>query len=345
MARERGTERATDPRGSTAGHPVGYVGGVIQGLWQFINRAATATNRLLGGAVTTFTRVTAASITALNDALFENQQAMRRFEAQQTNIRRALANHHKINLLDHAKIGIVFPPWMFPVIVGRLLGIRPSSDHKTKALISKAQKADDKEDMALIMRQIKALHQTVEAEAASGWRLGYPDRTDAIGKVVDYLANHDPAVKALVGRVATGVVDLAGAEDPIARIVLAKLISILIGRLGVDKLAGGMLGELLAPLLGNPHPRNLHDVIAAIGQDIGASQAEWAQFYANGGSQVEQAGTEWRNLTSPAADIAMVGFFALAATEPAIWAATLQDTIGTLATDTIDGVAGLLKGV
>lgn len=200
-----------------------------------------------------------------------------------------------------------------------------------------------KRALAYAHAQDVALHQLIEREAASGYRLGYSQRIDTLTKLLDYTATRNPLVRDLVNSLGTGVIDLIGVDDPIARYILAKLASQLTGKLGVDHLAGEAVQGLLGPLLGQPRPNDLHDVVADITARLGSLESWQAQFFADGGSEVEQAGELWQTITSPLVSVAMIAFFTGAVIDPTGWANDIQSSAGTPVADAISSVARLIN--
>lgn len=192
--------------------------------------------------------------------------------------------------------------------------------------------------------RIKHLHQTIEREAASGYRLGRSAHTDLITRLAEYIGVHNPIVRGLVTDLVAGVIDLFGVESAPARLLLGFLLKRIIAKLGVDQIVGRYLDDLLAPLLGQPEPRDLHGVIAAIVGRLNAGEQRWAQFFEDGGSDVEQAGEQWQAITSPIGDALVLAFLGQAVLAPATWATEIQDTIGTVAEDIAATAVNLIRG-
>lgn len=197
---------------------------------------------------------------------------------------------------------------------------------------------------AELTARIRHLHQTIEREAASGYQLAYPARQDLITRLADLIAANNPVVRGLVSDLVTGVLDLAGVDSFAGRLLLGFITRKIIDRLGVDQLAGHFLDDLLAPILGNPKPRDLHGVIADIAARLNATESQWAQFYGDGGSLVEQAGSQWQALTGPLADAALVAWFAQGVAFPGAWAAEIADTVGAAADAIALAAASLING-
>ena len=203
-------------------------------------------------------------------------------------------------------------------------------------------KADKAEAAARILGD-KTVLATVQRQAASGYNATLHTRLGLLGTVLDQIANHNPAVKTLVSDLIKGVVDLETIDDPVLRWVLAKVISELIDKLGVDRIMGEFAQRLLSPLIGQPRAGGLEQVTHDIGDRLDALEAEWAQFMADGGPEVEQAGKEWKSLTGPVVDAALLGFLGLGIADPAAWATGVADSIGVVGNDALIGIIDLLK--
>jgi len=194
-------------------------------------------------------------------------------------------------------------------------------------------------------REIRAMHRHIEQEAVSGYRTGYQDRTSEIAKVADFLVNMNPIVRRLVGDLVTGVLDLATIEDPLVRLVLGAIMQHIIDHLSIDKAVGHYLDELLAPILGQPKPHDLHGVVMDISKRLSAMEGQWSQFWTNGGSQVEQAGREWQDLISPVFDVAALAWIGQAYLDPKAWARELSGTVGAAANNVASEITRLVKEI
>lgn len=193
--------------------------------------------------------------------------------------------------------------------------------------------------------EIRALHHTIEREAASGYRVGQQDRLDLIQKLLDFAVTRNPILRDVVGRMVGLILDLLSVDDPPLRLLIGFLINHVIDKLGIDKAVGTAARDMLAPLLGEPKPRDLHDVVVDMSKRMLNGEAQWTQFYTNGGAQVEQAGDFWRNITGPLGTAAIVAFSVEAITNPDAWAKEITDTIGRAANDVISGAEHIFKGL
>lgn len=188
----------------------------------------------------------------------------------------------------------------------------------------------------------RALHQAIENEAASAYASDLHTRLGGIATLLDDIATHNPIVKGLVGDLVKAVLDLIGIENPLARIALGLVLKEVIGKLGVDKIAGALAADLIDSVAAENHPKNLHDVIAAITRRLAKLEGQWAQFMEHGGSDLEQEGDDLKSITSVIADSAILATFALSVADPQAWATGISDTLGVLTADTITAVHNLI---
>jgi hypothetical protein len=183
----------------------------------------------------------------------------------------------------------------------------------------------------------------VQKEAASGYRLGTPDRVSLISKLADVIATRNPVVKDLVGTVVKGAIDLAEVDNPLLRIGVGFVLKEIINRLGADKAMGHLLSDLMGPLLGQSPPRNLHDVIWSIATRLNGLEGQWAQFMQDGGQQVENAGKQWASLSGVAGDAAVLAFLAAMAADPQGWASDVSTVAGPIVGGAVDAISALMR--
>lgn len=196
---------------------------------------------------------------------------------------------------------------------------------------------------AQMLAQIKALHQAIEAEAASGYSGGQGHRLGTITGILGDIAARNPAARAIVSTLIKDALDLAGVEDPLARIAIGLLLKEVTGKAGVDAAAGDLVSRLLGAAAAEGHPKNLHDVIRALDARLSSVEDQWAEFMRRGGPEVMQAGDDWKAVTGLAADSAILATFALSVADPRAWAAGISDTLGVVTADTITAVSALLR--
>lgn len=207
-----------------------------------------------------------------------------------------------------------------------------------------ARARGDQQAEAYTRRLVTALHQALEREAASGYRMSHTERLSLLTRVLDLAAGRNPAVRAVTSRITGLILDLAAVDNPAGRLLAGFLIRRLISRLGPDKAIGNLAAALGGPLLGGGQPRDLHAVIADLSARLDAAEQQWATFMADGGPQVLQAGEGWRDITSLVTDAGLLGFAVAGVTEPGVTARALSDLIRPAGTATIDAIARTLAG-
>lgn len=205
-----------------------------------------------------------------------------------------------------------------------------------------ARMRGDAAGKAYTRQQVTVLHQVIEREAASGYAQSRHGRISAIEQLLADLAGRDPAVQAVTRRLAVLAADLLGAESLPERLLAGALIGQLVRRAGIEGPLAAFTQALLGPLLGDPKPHDLHGVISDITARIGALEDQQAQFYRDGGSQLLQAGSSWRDWSALPIDAALLAFAAAAATAPAATAREVSAIIRPVGTDTIASVARLI---
>lgn len=189
----------------------------------------------------------------------------------------------------------------------------------------------------------RALHQAIEHEAASGYARSLGGRLGLLSRITSLLAADNPLMRGLLKRIETGLLDLASIDSAPARLLLGFLIKRVLVRLGLDKAVGDLLDRLAGPILRDPRPKDLAGVIYDIGERLGALETQWADFFDNGGSEIEQAGREWKATTSAVTDIALLAFFGQQVIAPATWAREVSDVLGPVVTGTMTGIADHLR--
>lgn len=192
--------------------------------------------------------------------------------------------------------------------------------------------------------EVRALAQDIQREAASGYTIDRSQRTDLIVRLLEFAGARNPTVRALVGDIAKGLLDLLEIDDPPLRILLGFLINHVIDKLGIEKPLGQFISDLMTPILGGAQPKDLHDVIADLCARLDAVEGQWAQFFADGGSEVEQAGKDWQAITSLTTSAAVVAFTVQAVADPKGWADELKAVIGVPANDVATAATALFKG-
>lgn len=156
----------------------------------------------------------------------------------------------------------------------------------------------------------------IEQEAADAYNAHLGGRLGLAGRVAGIIASHNPAERALVRAITTGIVDLAGAENPVARLALGFLLRELVNRLAVDKVAAALLSDLLGPILGTPRSHGVADTVNGLSARLEAVERQWADFMDHGGPEVEQAGSDWKEMDGLATDAALLAFMAATIASP-----------------------------
>ena len=193
-------------------------------------------------------------------------------------------------------------------------------------------------------REVRAVHGTIEREAASAYRMTDDARASVIVKLLDFAATREPLIKDLTRVIADGVIDILEVDDPILRIAIGFAVKQIVDRLGIDKAVGVLVSDLVTPILGDRKPTDLHAVILDITNRLGAVESQWASFFSDGGSQIEQAGEGWRDITSIIGDAAILAFMAQAVADPKGWSAEISDTVGAVVNDLTVKAVRLLGG-
>lgn len=161
----------------------------------------------------------------------------------------------------------------------------------------------------------------IEQEAADAYNAHLADRLGLARRLADLIAAHNPVVGGLVRDIVAGVVDLAAVENPVARLALGFLLRQLIDRLAVDKVAAQLLEDLLGPILGTPRSRGVADTVNGLSLRLEAVERRWADFMDHGGPEVEQAGSDWKDMDGVVTDAALLAFMAATIADPAAAAA------------------------
>lgn len=162
----------------------------------------------------------------------------------------------------------------------------------------------------------KSILPTVDKEASDGYDKTRAAQATGLSKMVDDLAIDNPVVKGIVSDLVKLVIDLAEIDDPVLRIAAQFLLKEIIDRLGVDKLAGDLVNKLLDTFLGGGPPKTLESVTEDIGNRLNATEAQWQQFYSNGGNDIENLGDQMRQSANPLFTAVMAGYFIGAVADP-----------------------------
>lgn len=322
----------------------GIVQTALDGVWHWLNGVAGGISSFLGGRIVNALKTVWATIHTLVDAYRDFLKAY--FSIYYW------IQIHVIKYLYHLIIAqYVKAIAQLKVQVARLIRLIYVT---TAAVLAAALRAVRIERLARqraiklaeakAVRDDRMLHQTIEREAASAYQVQRDDRTSTIVRLLEFAVTRNPELRDIVGVAVKAILDLASIDDPIARLALGFVIRDLIDKLGVDALVGRLVDDLLAPILGEPKPRNLHAVVLDMGKRLVAAESFEATFTEDGGSEVEQAGRLWRDITQPAAAAGIVAFTAAAIADPNGWAKVINETVGRAGNDLIEATAKLIKG-
>lgn len=312
--------------------------------WHWLNGIASGVSHLIGGPIASALKVIYAAIKDLTDGYHDIIDTIRRLEAWWENrlLRYVLDPIRKQIGRLGARITRDFR-YLIALIYITTATVYANAVRLIHAETRARQRAISVAESQARL-EIRRVHQMIEREAASGYRLTHDARVTLITRLLDYAGARNPLIRSLVKRVATGVFDLASVDDPFARLLLNFLIKEVINRLGIDKAAGTLVHDLLAPILGQPKPRNIHDVVADMSARLVTLEKFAATFMEDGGSQVEQAGKDWRDITSIAGSAAIVAFVAQGVVAPDLWATELSGTVGRAANDIAAKANTLFRG-
>lgn len=212
--------------------------------------------------------------------------------------------------------------------------VRQEADARTKAVslaIARAEQGDT------------VLHQTMEREASSAYQMEHDARVSTITRLLEFAVTRNPELRFVVGEAVTVILDILSIDDPVVRLLAGFAVRDIIDKLGVDKLVGNLASDLIQPILGNPAPHNIHDVINDLSTRMAALENFAATFTVDGGSQVEQAGRMWRDITQPLTAAGIAAFMGAAVADPVQWASAVSGTIGDTANAIADATAKLVR--
>lgn len=210
-------------------------------------------------------------------------------------------------------------------------------DNETKARIKDVAAA-----RAYALDLTKALHQTIENEAASGYRRGKGDRSGPLAAIIADLHLRG-LISAAVNKVLVDAVKvLASVENPALEAVVTRVLAAVIKRTGIASDLGNYLYGLIIPGQGGPDPKDLPSVLSDVSHRLGAIEDWITGFMLAGGPEVEEAGREWKAISSLAIDAALLAFFGQAVVAPDAWAREVADTVGVVANDSIGAIVNLV---
>jgi hypothetical protein len=315
----------------------------LEGLWHFVTSLHGALSWLFANPLLRLFKVELAFLQEHTDALEAVRDALSRVAAWiwvyvvRPRFNQLAARIAALRAWTAGQIRTVY------LVMGILYQAARAYARQLTAAERTARTAADKAEHADMVKRVAAALAAVQHAAASGYATGLHDRISIAGRIADDLAAHNPAVKDLVKALTAAVIDLETIDNPAARWIITRLVSAIIAKLGVDKAAADLLNALLGPLAGQPRPAGLYDVTRDVSARLNALEDQWAQFMASGGPDVEQAGRQWKTLSSVLVDAGLLGVFGLAVTDPSAFAAGVADSIGTAGNDALAGIVSLIN--
>ena len=177
--------------------------------------------------------------------------------------------------------------------------------------------------LANVLKYAQSLPGLIDTRAANGYDPTLRARATLLTRLLDTVAAHNPAVAGLVSDLAKYAIDLAGIDDPIARIAAQLLLKQVIDRLGVDTALQAMLSDLLGGIFGGGQPKTLQDVTADIGNRLDALEAGQAAL-----APLAPEADNLHELGTVIFDAALLAYLVAAVADPA---GTADDTQAVLA--------------
>ena len=317
---------------------------VLGGIWHWINGVASGIGHFITGRIDLYAKATTLVVDGIIDAIGEIDKAVGRVIFWQDFmfwhiLQRWLARMRR----QSNAYADAWGKYLYRLIYVTTNSVLNTAMHAVNTERRQRVRAIAHAE-AQAKREIKAMHHLIEREASSGYKIDQQHRLSMIVRLLDFAVVRQPEIRAIVGDIATAVLDLLSVDDPLIRLTVGFLIKEVIDRLGIDKALGKLIDDLLKPLLGQPVPHDLHDVIADMSARLIAGETQWAQFFTDGGSQVEQAGKDWRNITSPLTSVAIVAFTATAVADPSAWARDINATVGRAVNDVAINAVKLFGG-
>lgn len=313
------------------------------GWWSWINTGFTAIGHFFSGQFSDFVKGVEHSFDGMMQALHAMQHVVARIEIAILHWVVVYLKKYTDKRVAQLKALIEY---QFKVLIQRITYVLALLRVWVKALVKAEARARRQADIRLdheIKTRIKWLHQQIEREAVSAYKGQRKEQNAVITGLLDLVINLNPILRPLVSDLIKGILDLALVDDPVARIALGFLLRHIIDRLGLDKPIGDLLHNLLASVLGQGKPTDLHAVITDICSRLAAGEQQWAEFYKDGGSEVEQAGEQWQAITRWTTDAALLALFGVMALEPEAFARETTNALAVVVNDTIGAVHALIR--
>lgn len=318
--------------------------GVLTGIWHWIDGVAKGVSNFIGGPVLALGKAILHHLENIKQALVEYLSVLQKIVFWVDRLIWHTVKGWVTKLQAHTKAELRA---LRKYLVG-LIFITTQTVLSTAMHAVRRERHDRGVAVGRAERQarslVRAMHHTIEREASSGYAVDRSDRTSTVVKLLEFAALRNPELRVIVGDVAKGLVALLEVDDPLLRIAITFFLKQIIDRLGIDKALGGLISDLTGPLLERNDPRNIHDVVMDLSARLDADEKQWAKFFADGGAQIEEAGSSWRDITSIAGMAAVLGFTVQAVIAPDLWAKEIQGTIGVAASEIAATASKLFKG-
>lgn len=210
---------------------------------------------------------------------------------------------------------------------------------------AQARRADIASARAYAKALTTQLHQAIEQEAVAGYKAGQGIRTTLVQQLAQ-----DLNVRGLLDTVTTKLlVEAIDAvmtiDDPALAAVANRIINAILKKSGLGDALADLISKLITPGAGGAAPKDLTGVVADITHRLAVIEDWISNFMLEGGPEIEDAGRQWKTITSLVVDAALLGFIVQAVTSPNAWATEVSDTVGTLANDTIGSIINLIGHV
>ena len=177
--------------------------------------------------------------------------------------------------------------------------------------------------IANVLKYAQSIPGTIDNRAAAGYDPTLKGRADLVSRLLDTVVAHDPAVAGLVSNLARFAVDLAGIDDPVAKIAAQLVLKQVIDRLGLNTALQQILGDLLGSIIGGGQPKTLTDIMGDVGNRLDALERGQAEL-----SPLAPEADDLHEMGTLIFDAALLGYFAAAVADPK---ATADDTVAVFA--------------
>lgn len=163
-----------------------------------------------------------------------------------------------------------------------------------------------------------------------------------ISKLLDFVAGRNPEIKDIVSALAKLILDLLEVDDPLVRIAATFALKEIVDHLGIDTVIGKFVNDIISEFINSGGISDIPGVATDVGNRLNNTESEWAQFWANGGKQLEEFGDGLQEEDSDLFMLFMLGFVAGGIVDPSGTATVVYDVIGKPMQAVIRGFEDLL---